>query len=144
MARSQCKVPKSTVLGLTSGTIRFLFFGIVGVCRMLEITEATLVALSRQADQSYARKLAAWIRECPELAALVDQATLPWCEESLHLARQFDMASEDNVARFARLRLLRGDKWLQGPHADEILRSSRDSQLKAFQLECSHWGFDNG
>jgi len=51
---------------------------------------------------------------------------------------------EDTVARFARLRLLRGDDWLASPAAREITSSDRDDELKVFQLECLHWGVTHG
>lgn len=111
---------------------------------MITISENVLKDYSRQGEQEYVRKLAAWIASRPELASSWHHATPEWCMQTLHAARSFHIESEDDVARLARLRLVRGDEWLKAPDAQEILTSSRHGQLKAFQLECLHAGAARG
>ena len=111
---------------------------------MLAISESSLAALGQRADRSYVARLRGWIGERPELEATRAVATPTWCEQLLRSARGCGISSEDDVARFARLCLLRGDDWLRSSAAQDILASERDGQLKTFQLECLHWGIANG
>ncbi len=111
---------------------------------MLAISESSLAALGQRAERSYVDRLRAWIGERPELASTRAVATQSWCEQLLRNARAHGIVSEDDVSRFARLCLLRGDDWLRSAEAQDILASERDGQLKTFQLECLHWGVSNG
>ncbi|NLR71805.1 hypothetical protein HGI47_13085 [Novosphingobium sp. ERN07] len=111
---------------------------------MITISAPAFDAYSLEADQHYSRRLAAWLSGQPELRQPFDHTPPEWCGQSLTIARRFGIESEDDVARFARVRLLRGDDWLMGEEAQAILASSREGQLKVFQLECLHLGVRDG
>ena len=110
---------------------------------MLAISETSKAALQGQAERTFAIEMAKWVHEQPELQEHRARATPQWCQETLKIADPYAIESEDDVTRFARLRLLRGDSWLQSPQAVEILHSSRTGQLQVFQLECLHWGIES-
>lgn len=105
-----------------------------------KISPQVMAVFDRTAIVEYCAKLSAWIAHQPELAAVAQQGTPVWCEETLGLARGWGIVSEDAVSRLARLRLLRGDDWLRAAPAQDILRARREGALKVFQLECLHWG----
>ena len=111
---------------------------------MLHISEPAFAALIGHFERDYTTKLIAWIAGRPELAARAGEATPEWCRQTLRGAESFGIASEDDVARFARLCLLNGDAWLALPPAAAILLSERSGQLRVFQLECLHLGICDG
>jgi hypothetical protein len=107
---------------------------------MLTIRPKTLIALETAPMAEYAARLSAWLATQPELATCVARSTASWCEETVRGGRAWQITQEQLVARLARLRLLRGDTWLEEQNAQEILQSGRDQDLKLYQLECLHEG----
>jgi len=103
-----------------------------------------MATFSHSAAEHFSRRLISWVQHQPELRAHAAAANLEWCNQTLDFARSCGVNREDTVARFARLRLLRGDDWLASPAAREITSSDRDDELKVFQLECLHWGVTHG
>lgn len=111
---------------------------------MLKLSEAQVARHENDARQEFAARLRSWLLAHGELAPAAPQLTLPWCRQSLDLARAHGIEIEFDVSEFARLRALRGDAWLQADAAQEILTSARDGELKVFQLDCLHEGVRDG
>lgn len=111
---------------------------------MLKLSEAQVARHEHDARQAFAGRLREWLLAHGELADAAPRLTLPWCRQSLDLARADGIAMECDVGDFARLRALRGDDWLRADAAREILGSDRDGELKVFQLDCLHEGVRDG
>ena len=104
--------------------------------RMLKVSPEAYVAMSRAAAGRYVSNLLGWLGSLPEVDRQATRADAAWCHAQIELARAYGIESEDAVARFARLRLLRDDEWFSSSAAQDILVSGRDGNLKCFQLEC--------
>lgn len=111
---------------------------------MLKLSWETDAAMRHASSNDYARRMARWLRSRPELAPHSGRMVREWCHAQVERARSHGIASEDAVARFARLALLRDDGWFASDEVREILESTRTGDLKVFQLECLDEGVRDG
>lgn len=107
---------------------------------MLIVRPQTNAALERASASEFVQQLARWLQSRPELFAWRSVVSESWVHGEMDLALSYGIESEDAVARFCRLRLLRDTAWFDQPEQQEILQSGREGNLKIFQLECCDEG----
>jgi len=103
---------------------------------MLEFSPQVISRFEEDAARRYCAKARNWLLAQPELSRVANRISEEFCMDSLMTARAQGIVEEDDVARWARLRLLHGDDWLASDGARAILESNRNGTVKVFQLGC--------